>query len=511
MLLQAELRAPARLPREEPALQRALVWIVAFNPDAMRFRRVLGAATSTGADVVVFDNNSRDSAALATLVRSFGATFVASSRNDGLGHAYNEALRTCRTQRVPYLLLLDQDTVLTEGYLTRAMEALRAVPARIAVGGRVVDQRAGAERRALSLVQASGTLIDVELAAQVGEFDEWLFIHHVDQEWFLRARSRGFRADQIDDAWLDHEPGTTVGPSLGSRRWRWYSDDRLFFSLRNTLALGQRRDLPAAWRASQVLRTAVLCAGHLVARPGRIGRLRLFADAARASRRAPLPIYSEVPFSVPATGLPTSPSRPAAAAKRAKDFAGALLMLSLLAPLVLTLALTVKLTSRGPVFFRQVRVGRGGLPFRVFKFRTMVVGAEQSVRSDADSLHQFRSGGYKLASDDPRITRIGRFLRRTSLDELPQLFNVLGGSMSLVGIRPLVPDELAGRPSVDQAIYRTMRPGLTGLWQTCGRSRVEGEARLALDRHYVSTWSLRRDVAILARTPVAVLKSDGAH
>jgi lipopolysaccharide/colanic/teichoic acid biosynthesis glycosyltransferase len=182
------------------------------------------------------------------------------------------------------------------------------------------------------------------------------------------------------------------------------------------------------------------------------------------------------------------------------------LALPLALPAMGLLALAVKLTSRGPVLFRHERVGRHGELFKVLKFRTMTPGTHESIWSDVTRVEEFAASGFKLADRDPAITKVGRLLRRTSLDELPQLFNVLGGSMSLVGVRPLVVPELMMRPEVDQILYTSMKPGITGLWQINGRSIVDIATRVELDRRYVYDWSNANDLRILAKTPVALLR-----
>ncbi len=177
----------------------------------------------------------------------------------------------------------------------------------------------------------------------------------------------------------------------------------------------------------------------------------------------------------------------------------------------LLIAVLVKTTSRGPVFFTQARVGRGGELFSVYKFRTMEDGTHGAVLRDAEAAAAYRANDFKLPPNDPRITRFGRFLRKTSLDEVPQLLNVLKGQMSIVGVRPLLPDELALRPGLDQALYRGMRPGMTGLWQVRGRSTVGKTDRLELDRIYLQNWSVWGDVKIAALTPLALLRISHAH
>jgi len=195
-----------------------------------------------------------------------------------------------------------------------------------------------------------------------------------------------------------------------------------------------------------------------------------------------------------------------AGAKRLLDLAVLAVSLPLVLPLMAVIAVLVKLTSRGPVLFLHERVGRGGEIFRLVKFRSMYPGTHESIWSDIDKVDRFAEMGFKLDAADPAITALGRFLRRTSLDELPQLFNVLNGSMSLVGVRPLVVPELSVRSPHDQELYKSMRPGITGRWQTEGRSTVDPVNRCRLDREYVEQWSLMEDVRILLRTPIAVFK-----
>ncbi|MFI6782919.1 sugar transferase [Micromonospora sp. NPDC050276] len=184
------------------------------------------------------------------------------------------------------------------------------------------------------------------------------------------------------------------------------------------------------------------------------------------------------------------------------------LALAVLLPLIAFIALAIKLDSRGPVLFRQVRVGRGGQEFGVFKFRTMVVNAdamlaELTARNETDGLM------FKMRQD-PRVTRVGRLLRKWSLDELPQLVNVLLGQMSLVGPRPPLPSEVA-RYDGDVARRLLVKPGMTGLWQVSGRSDLSWEDGIRLDLYYVENWSLAADLTILWKTFGAVLNGRGAY
>ena len=193
--------------------------------------------------------------------------------------------------------------------------------------------------------------------------------------------------------------------------------------------------------------------------------------------------------------------------KRAIDLAGATLGLVLVAPLLLALALVVCVTSPGAPLFGQRRTGRGGREFTMWKLRTMVAGAE---RMRPLLLAQSRDADWLDLADDPRVTLLGRLLRRTSLDELPQLFNVVRGDMSLVGPRPLPVEEHARIP--DWAHRRvSLRPGITGLWQVERRASVGFQDMLRLDCEYVGRVSLRTDLNILLRTVPAVLRGKGAN
>ena len=193
--------------------------------------------------------------------------------------------------------------------------------------------------------------------------------------------------------------------------------------------------------------------------------------------------------------------------KRALDVAAALVLLVLLAPLLLVVAALVKLTSPGPALFVQRRVGVRCREFRMYKFRTMVNGAERA----QDGLAHAQAGRTFLKLErDPRVTPLGRLLRRSSLDELPQLLNVVRGEMSLVGPRPVLPCDFDKFPKMDQLRRFSLTPGLTGLWQVSGRSACTDEERIALDLRYVDRWSLGLDLAILARTVPVVLSGKGA-
>nr|WP_089010206.1 sugar transferase [Micromonospora viridifaciens] len=192
------------------------------------------------------------------------------------------------------------------------------------------------------------------------------------------------------------------------------------------------------------------------------------------------------------------------------DRVSALVLLIFAVPLLLAITLLVRLApgAGGPAVFRQVRVGKNGRPFTIYKFRTMYVDAEERL---AELLDRNETDGelFKMRRD-PRVTPVGRWLRRLSLDEIPQLVNVLKGDMSLVGPRPPLPREVANYPS-DMRRRLVVKPGLTGLWQVSGRSDLSWEESIRLDLSYVENWSLTMDLAILARTLSAVIRSSGAY
>jgi lipopolysaccharide/colanic/teichoic acid biosynthesis glycosyltransferase len=200
-------------------------------------------------------------------------------------------------------------------------------------------------------------------------------------------------------------------------------------------------------------------------------------------------------------------------AKRAVDLTGALVGLMLLTPVILTIAFLIRLDSHGPVLFRQLRRGHRGRLFRVLKFRTMSIDAEQRL-GDLEGSNESAGGVLFKLRDDPRVTRLGRFLRCYSLDELPQLINVLWGEMSLVGPRPLQlrdSDRLLAQDPRSYAQRLQVLPGLTGPWQVGGRSEVDYQRMLELDLDYVENWSMGRDLRIICKTFFVVLLGRGAY
>ncbi|HBQ5366153.1 TPA: exopolysaccharide biosynthesis polyprenyl glycosylphosphotransferase [Klebsiella pneumoniae] len=197
--------------------------------------------------------------------------------------------------------------------------------------------------------------------------------------------------------------------------------------------------------------------------------------------------------------------------KRVFDLFGSLLIIIVLSPLLVYICSKVK-KDGGPAIYGHERIGKNGKPFKCLKFRSMVTNSNEVLKelllSNEEAKEEW-DATFKL-KNDPRITKIGHFLRRTSLDELPQLFNVLKGEMSLVGPRPIITDELA-RYNEEVEYYLLSKPGMTGLWQVSGRSDVDYETRVYLDAWYVKNWSMWNDIAILFKTIGVVLKKDGAY
>jgi exopolysaccharide biosynthesis polyprenyl glycosylphosphotransferase len=198
------------------------------------------------------------------------------------------------------------------------------------------------------------------------------------------------------------------------------------------------------------------------------------------------------------------------AAKRLLDVVGSLALLVLFGPAMIATAIAIKLESRGPVFFRQPRAGRANTSFQLVKFRSMYVDADER-KAEMDELNEAADGVMFKIRRDPRITRVGRFIRRFSIDELPQLFNVLRGEMSLVGPRPLIFPETAALDEDWHLRRLELRPGLTGPWQVYGRSQSPFQEMVRFDYQYVAGWSLARDIEILLATLPAVISGRGAY
>ena len=208
----------------------------------------------------------------------------------------------------------------------------------------------------------------------------------------------------------------------------------------------------------------------------------------------------------------TSADTPGGISKRIFDIGAASAAILLLSPLLIMLAILVKSSDRGSIFYGHPRIGRNGREFRCLKFRTMVENGsevlEAHFRENPAAREEWESS--RKLKHDPRVTRVGNVLRKLSLDELPQIFNILRGEMSVVGPRPVVRDELEKYGAAAHCYLRA-RPGLTGLWQVSGRNDVSYAKRVQFDQHYVENWSLGFDVVIIAKTLPAVISSRGTY
>jgi Undecaprenyl-phosphate galactose phosphotransferase WbaP len=198
--------------------------------------------------------------------------------------------------------------------------------------------------------------------------------------------------------------------------------------------------------------------------------------------------------------------------KRSIELAIIILFSPVLLLLVISIAILIKLTSRGPVFYGHERIGLGGKRFKAWKFRSMIKNADQTLTEGIQDQPRLQSEWQhrQKLKRDPRVTPIGRILRRTSLDELPQIWNVLRGQMSLVGPRPIVENEIP-KYGEQFALFTRVRPGMTGLWQVSGRNNLPYSERVRLDIYYVRNWSVWLDLHLLSRTIIPVLFGDGAY
>lgn len=189
-----------------------------------------------------------------------------------------------------------------------------------------------------------------------------------------------------------------------------------------------------------------------------------------------------------------------------------LLAIIFVSPIILILSIFIILFDGFPIFFKQKRVGKNGKLFNVYKFRSMVKNAEDTLKNDKDLYQKYINNDYKLEpSEDPRILPIGNFIRKASIDELPQFFNVLKGDMSVVGPRPVVPSELNDLYGDKSIIYTSVKPGITGLWQASGRSELKGEDRVKLDIEGIQKKSFLFDIYIILKTVYVVFTKRGAH
>ncbi len=194
--------------------------------------------------------------------------------------------------------------------------------------------------------------------------------------------------------------------------------------------------------------------------------------------------------------------------KRVIDVIFASIALILLSPVFAIIAIAIKIDSKGPVFFAHKRIGKNGKIIKLYKFRSMVINAEELIKSFTPEQMREYKENYKL-TNDPRITKVGKFLRKTSLDELPQLINIINGDLSIIGPRPLVADELE-KYGVNKDKFLSVTPGLTGYWAANGRSNTTYEQRMEMELYYIDNLSLKMDIKVFFKTILSVLKKEGA-
>lgn len=194
--------------------------------------------------------------------------------------------------------------------------------------------------------------------------------------------------------------------------------------------------------------------------------------------------------------------------KRVIDVIFASIALILLSPVFAIIAIAIKIDSKGPVFFAHKRIGKNGNIIKLYKFRSMVINAEELIKSFTPEQMREYKENYKL-TNDPRITKVGKFLRKTSLDELPQLINIINGDLSIIGPRPLVADELE-KYGVNKDKFLSVTPGLTGYWAANGRSNTTYEQRMEMELYYIDNLSLKMDIKVFFKTIFSVLKKEGA-
>lgn len=194
--------------------------------------------------------------------------------------------------------------------------------------------------------------------------------------------------------------------------------------------------------------------------------------------------------------------------KRVIDVILASVALILLSPLFAIIAIAIKIDSKGPVFFAHKRIGKNGKIIKLYKFRSMVINAEELIKSFTPEQMREYKENYKL-TNDPRITKVGKFLRKTSLDELPQLINIINGDLSIIGPRPVVADELE-KYGVNKDKFLSVTPGLTGYWAANGRSNTTYEQRMEMELYYIDNLSLKMDIKVFFKTILSVVKKEGA-
>ena len=341
-------------------------------------------------------------------------------------------------------------------------------------------------------------LMPHRLIEQIGGFDERFFLYCEDEDLCWRARQADWRVVYHPGVVVEHHKGTSTGQRPLRTVWQFH----------RSLVLYHRKNIAPRY---PTLVNAAVYAG--IAAGLTAGTVRVVATSATSAGRSKRLESKEMttadPYPPSETISVRSRRSPAErAAKRIVDVVVCATLLVVLSPLLAAIALAVKLGDGGPVLYRWRVVGRAGRPFTGYKFRSMVTNADE-LKAALEGANEMSGPVFKMRGD-PRITRVGRILRRFSLDELPQLWSVLVGDMSLVGPRPPLQSEFA-RFSERQRAKLAVKPGITCLWQVAGRNQItDFEDWLRLDLEYIERWSLGLDLQILVRTVPAVLSGRGA-
>ena len=493
----------------------------------------LVAAVPPETEIFVVDNASRDGSARAT--ENFPAVrLIRNVRNVGYGVANNQALRVAQGE---FILFLNPDALVAPDAISIGLAYLRANPDVGILGARILlpdgrldpparrsfktpatylyktvglsrafprhrrfgryylsylDEREMAD---VDSVVGAFMLLPHTLIDQIGGFDERFFLYCEDEDLCWRARQADWRVVYHPGVVVEHHKGSSTGQRPVRTVWHFH----------RSLVLYHRKNIAPRY---PMFVNAAVYAG--IAAGLTVGVVRIAATSAARSRQVQ-PQAMTTALSSPADDtIRVRPRRSSAerAAKRLLDVVASATLLVVLSPLLAAIALAVKLDDGGPVLYRWRVVGRDGRPFTGYKFRSMVTDADE-LKAALEGANEMSGPVFKMRGD-PRITRVGRILRRYSLDELPQLWSVLVGEMSLVGPRPPLQSEYA-RFSERQRAKLAVKPGITCLWQVAGRNDItDFEDWLRLDLEYIERWSLGLDLQILVRTVPAVLSGRGA-
>lgn len=496
----------------------------------------LAGATPPGSEIFLVDNASADGSADDLEARFPGLRVIRNARNVGFGTANNQALQIAQGRSI---LLLNPDVLAGPGAIRTGLDFLAANPdvgilgARVLLPGGRLDPpaRRSFKTPATYLYKVLGLsrafprhrrfgryylsyldeheMADVDsvvgafmlmprgVVEQIGGFDQRFFLYCEDEDLCWRARQAGWRVVYHPGVVVEHRKGSSTRRRPFRTAYHWH----------RSLLLYHRKNIAPRYPAIVNLAVYAGIGAGLTASLGMAALRQAVAVASDPPSRAKTGGAGRWAMSDP-IGLRTPGTPLGRAAKRALDIVVSAPLLVVLGPLLAAIALVVMLGDGGPVLYRWRVVGRGGRPFTSYKFRSMVVNADE-LKPGLEAANEMSGPVFKMR-DDPRVTRVGRFLRRYSLDELPELWSVLVGDLSLVGPRPPLQTEYA-RFTDRQRAKLAVKPGITCLWQVSGRNEIaDFDEWLRLDLEYIERWSLRLDLTILLRTIPAVLSGRGA-